>query len=49
MLHFRPNIVIENSELNEEKRWKSIEINNHIFDSFNPVQDVRLSVLNPKQ
>lgn len=48
MLHFRPNIVIENSELNEEKNWKSIEINNHIFDSFKPCARCQVISIEPE-
>ena len=48
MLHFRPNIVIENSELNEEKWWKSIEINNHIFDSFKPCARCQVISIEPE-
>ena len=48
MLHFRPNIVIENSELNEEKSWKSIEINNHIFDSFKPCARCQVISIEPE-
>jgi len=48
MLHFRPNIVIGNSELNEEKSWKSIEINNHIFDSFKPCARCQVISIEPE-
>ena len=48
MLHFRPNIVIENSEPNEEKNWKSIEINNHIFDSFKPCARCQVISIEPE-
>lgn len=48
MLHFRPNIVIDNSELNEEKSWKSIEINNHIFDSFKPCARCQVISIEPE-
>lgn len=48
MLHFRPNIVIKNSELNEEKNWKSIEINNHIFDSFKPCARCQVISIEPE-
>ena len=48
MLHFRPNIVIENSELNEEKNWKSIEINNNIFDSFKPCARCQVISIEPE-
>lgn len=48
MLHFRPNIVIENTELNEEKQWTSIEINNHIFDSFKPCARCQVISIDPK-
>ena len=48
MLHFRPNIIIENSELNEEKSWKSIEINNHIFDSFKPCARCQVISIEPE-
>ena len=48
MLNFRPNIIIENSELNEEKSWKSIEINNHIFDSFKPCARCQVISIEPE-
>ena len=48
ILHFRPNIVIDNSELNEEKSWKSIEINNHIFDSFKPCARCQVISIEPE-
>ena len=48
MLHFRPNIVIDNSDLNEEKSWKSIEINNHIFDSFKPCARCQVISIEPE-
>jgi uncharacterized protein YcbX len=48
MLHFRPNIVIDNSDLNEEKSWKSIEINNHIFDSFKPCARCQVISIDPE-
>jgi hypothetical protein len=48
MLYFRPNIVIDNSELNEEKSWKSIEINNHIFDSFKPCARCQVISIEPE-
>ena len=48
MMHFRPNIVIGNSELNEEKSWKSIEINNHIFDSFKPCARCQVISIEPE-
>lgn len=48
MLHFRPNIVIENSDLNEEKSWKSIEINNQIFESFKPCARCQVISIEPE-
>jgi uncharacterized protein YcbX len=48
MMHFRPNIVIGNSELNEEKSWKSIEINNQIFDSFKPCARCQVISIEPE-
>lgn len=48
MSHFRPNIVIKNTELNEEKQWTSIEINNHIFDSFKPCARCQVISIEPE-
>jgi uncharacterized protein YcbX len=48
MLHFRPNIVIENSEFNEEKSWTSIEINDNIFDSFKPCARCQVISIEPE-
>ncbi|MFO0469081.1 MAG: MOSC domain-containing protein [Bacteroidota bacterium] len=48
ILHFRPNIVIENSDPHEEKSWKSIEINSHIFDSFKPCARCQVISIEPE-
>jgi uncharacterized protein YcbX len=48
ILHFRPNIVIENSDLHEEKSWKSIEINTQIFDSFKPCARCQVISIEPE-
>lgn len=48
MFHFRPNIVVENSDLNEEKFWKYIQINTHIFDSFKPCARCQVISIDPK-
>jgi uncharacterized protein YcbX len=48
MLHFRPNIVIENSEINEEKSWKSLEINSSVFDSFKPCARCQVISIEPE-
>ncbi len=48
MLHFRPNIVIDNSEPNEEKSWTSIDINTNIFDSFKPCARCQVISIEPE-
>jgi hypothetical protein len=48
MLHFRPNIVIDNSEPNDEKSWTSIEINTNIFDSFKPCARCQVISIEPE-
>lgn len=48
ILHFRPNIVIENSDPHEEKSWKSIKINSHIFDSFKPCARCQVISIEPE-
>jgi uncharacterized protein len=48
MLHFRPNIVIDNSEPNEEKSWTSIDINTNIFDSFKPCVRCQVISIEPE-
>lgn len=48
MLHFRPNIVVENSDFNEEKSWTSIEINSTIFDSFKPCARCQVISIEPE-
>lgn len=48
MLHFRPNIVVENSDFNEEKSWTSIVINSTIFDSFKPCARCQVISIEPE-
>lgn len=48
ILHFRPNIVVENSDLNEEKMWKSIQINKQIFNSFKPCARCQVISIDPE-
>jgi len=45
---FRPNIVVENTEPYEEDRWKTMEINDCLFDVYQPCSRCVVTTIDPK-